>query len=272
MLDSIQSTTDYTIFHSIPGNRKVIKSHVQKLIASIQTENRLHLHPIIVKEANGRYYVKDGQHRLEAARRLNYPVYYVLDEGDLDLTIINDQIQRTWKTYDYLNFFCIKKEREYELFQDLLSNRQMTYASLFALIGSDMYGVGGAFKSGKLKISDFVKDWVKKTQAARLAISSKSSGWKTTFYRRDFILALKWFAKEYPGQFELLLEFLPSHFGELPNKAATESYQIHLVSLYNKYKRGGKKIHHPKDKRNPNQENEEYRDESAKEKYEEIVA
>lgn len=74
MAGQILKTSSYTRFNSMRGNRKVSERHVRSLVNSISNRNLLAANPILVDEAMN---VIDGQHRLEAARKLNTPIYYI---------------------------------------------------------------------------------------------------------------------------------------------------------------------------------------------------
>lgn len=244
--DQLLSTSDYSIFHKVQGNRKISKSHVETLVKSIEIENRLHLHPIIVKELGGKFYIIDGQHRLEAAAILRIPIYYLYDEGSLETAIIIDQVQRSWKLPDYLNFFCDKKLPEYTAFRTHMLSYGMNMTSMMSIIGSNMFQIGRVFKQGKLVLKKSAKEFIVKTYECRKHIENKSSGWKATLYRRDFMLALKWFYIMFPGHFNGLLNDLMNHFGEITPKTGKKTYEFDLISLANSNSNNGKKkIIHP---------------------------
>ena len=102
--NKIFSTTDYDKFNRFTGNRSVTsvkgRHHIDKLIESYK-QNYLPS-PIIVNEDMK---VLDGQHRLEAARALKLPVYFIkLHEPVtvLDIQRINN-ITSKWDTADYLS-------------------------------------------------------------------------------------------------------------------------------------------------------------------------
>ena len=63
-MEKIQKTRDYSIFKKMDGNRHLDRFHLKKLTASIEKDNQLNVHPIIV---NRDFYVIDGQHTAIAA-------------------------------------------------------------------------------------------------------------------------------------------------------------------------------------------------------------
>lgn len=108
---AIQSTTDYSVFTRVEGNRPIKRGHVRNLIESIKEQNLLPSKPIIVTKDMG---IIDGQHRLEAAKILGLPISYIVaDNGvnDLSIPMLNDK-QYPWTTEDYVRYFVIHDENE----------------------------------------------------------------------------------------------------------------------------------------------------------------
>ncbi|MEQ9286955.1 MAG: ParB N-terminal domain-containing protein [Cyclobacteriaceae bacterium] len=69
-------TNDYSSFKKIKGNRGIDPQHVNRLEHSFKKK---HLKtPILLNE---KMEIVDGQHRVEAAKNLNLPVYYIIKEN-----------------------------------------------------------------------------------------------------------------------------------------------------------------------------------------------
>lgn len=73
----MQKTTDYAKI-KIPANRAVCEKHVMNLVELNKENNLLDCYPIIVNE---KLELFDGQHRLECAKRLGPPVYFIEKAG-----------------------------------------------------------------------------------------------------------------------------------------------------------------------------------------------
>ena len=102
--NTIYSTKDFSIFDRIVGNRVPTTARAEKninhIIKSIQ-KKYVPL-PILV---NKHMKVIDGLHRLEAHRRLDIPIRYIITDVDItvaDIQRINN-ISNNWNTEDYLN-------------------------------------------------------------------------------------------------------------------------------------------------------------------------
>src|SRR5690606_27736796 len=116
----MNKTTDYSIFGEIESNREVDLRHVRKLMKAIEKRNLLHLNPIIVDEQNR---VIEGQHRLEAAKQLKLPIYYITD-GNVDksdIAALNTN-KKNWAIQDYINFHCVEKRPGFAVLAKFISN------------------------------------------------------------------------------------------------------------------------------------------------------
>ncbi len=117
---TILSTTDYSIFKTVTGNREISRGHVSKLADAIDNRNMLSARPIIV---NAEFEVIDGQHRLEAAKLLNVPIYYVvMARGDYkDVAILNEAAMN-WSSGDYVTMFAKQGYPQYKKLEDLVKD------------------------------------------------------------------------------------------------------------------------------------------------------
>lgn len=114
---TIQSTNKYELFKPVSSNREVDDRHVRKLMEAIRKKNMLHLNPVVV---NGDMEVIDGQHRLEAAKRLKLVVYYIKESniGRNDIAGMNSN-KKLWSIMDYVNFFAVEGRKDYQEFSKL---------------------------------------------------------------------------------------------------------------------------------------------------------
>lgn len=96
----IMETTDYSIFRSVIENRDIKEERMEVILGSIRKKNLLHLCPLLV---SADMYIIDGQHRLEAAKRLGLSVFYILSDeilGKEDVILFNTT-QNNWELLDY---------------------------------------------------------------------------------------------------------------------------------------------------------------------------
>ena len=99
----VYETTNYSMFKRLDGNRKVLEARVKKITQSIKKVGYIPS-PIVVNEYGE---VVDGQGRLEAAKRMCLPVYYVVIDGiGMDKCIAMNINQTPWTVLDYIECYA----------------------------------------------------------------------------------------------------------------------------------------------------------------------
>jgi len=102
-------TKDYGMFKHIRGNRDLVESNIHAI--KNQLLDRGQQQPILVNE---RYEIIDGQHRLEACKRLKMPVQYIKRTGaNLDDVISTNIVGKKWTLMDYVNRFAVEGNKDY---------------------------------------------------------------------------------------------------------------------------------------------------------------
>lgn len=158
----IRSTTDYSAFKDITGNRTIRPAHVKKLKEAITTDpDSIRYNPILV---NDKMAVIDGQHRIKAIESLGLPVYYIQVQslGIKDVQKLNS-VSKQWQPVDYAQAHSRLGNSNYDYYlafkghnakyKDLSLNHDslMRYLSLNNPITST------SFNDGKLKVDNFDK-------------------------------------------------------------------------------------------------------------------
>lgn len=128
-----QQTKDYEIFKKHASNRPINETLVHRLMNSISEKNLLKIRPIVV---NDEMQILDGQHRLEAARRLGIPIYYQIEKqsDDIDMIRLNAN-QNSWRLEDYHNFYVSQGNQEYQQLDHFLKNHSLTLHNFIKLDG-----------------------------------------------------------------------------------------------------------------------------------------
>lgn len=99
----VQRTNNYSMFKRLEGNRDVSEIRVKKIISSIKKVGYI-TSPIIV---NQKYQVIDGQGRLEALKRLQMPIDYIVEPGaGIDECIAMNINQTNWRIIDYIESYA----------------------------------------------------------------------------------------------------------------------------------------------------------------------
>lgn len=151
VVGKIYSTSNYSKFKYLDGNRKINKNHKKRLIISMGKRN-LKV-PIIVNE---KMQLIDGQHRLEAARDLKLPICYQIISGlNLkDVQLLNTNTSN-WNLDDYMDSYIDLGLPDYEVFKTFMKKYEFAYSQNFTLLNNGVYAGSSEsnFKKGLYKIS-----------------------------------------------------------------------------------------------------------------------
>lgn len=109
----MKRTKNYNMFKGVVGNRPISKKYVEDLMVSITNNNLLDKYPIVV---DGDMRVIDGQHRLEAAKRIGVDIYYmVVEDADIgDVRLLNTN-QHNWTIGDYVRSYADVGNKHYQM-------------------------------------------------------------------------------------------------------------------------------------------------------------
>jgi hypothetical protein len=234
-MEQVQSTKDYNIFNLLPGNRPVDRYHIKKLKSSIEKNNHLNLHPIIV---NQNFEVIDGQHRLEAAKQLGVDVFYIKSDVINDEHLIECNVnQKSFEVENYIDYFAVKdKKDEYIKLKKMMASSGLKPKALLTLIlGVVSSNLLEFLKTGKFKfpskenpdiIMQFYYDFCAYIKDKRIKPFSM-------FTNHNFTRALRWMHKTNGFEQEIFFKKLDLRWFDLkPQRTSEEWYQL-LLSIYN---------------------------------------
>lgn len=148
----VYTTSDYSKFKKLLGNREVSQRRINKIISSINEVGYI-TSPIIVNE---NMEVIDGQGRLEALKELNLPVDYIIVEGaGIDACLNMNIYQEKWRVIDYINSYVERGNENYRRLKVLLDTWPLFSINVVvtALYNLGRYSIS-AIKSGGLVITD----------------------------------------------------------------------------------------------------------------------
>jgi len=135
-----KQTENYEIFKKHSQNREINERVVLRLMNSIKTRNLLEYRPLLV---NKKMEVIDGQHRLEAAKRLCIPIYYTVEEEiDIHDMITLNQTASLWNLEDYLNYYCQSGSEEYQKLKKFMDTYNLSIDLTISILGRPGGGKG----------------------------------------------------------------------------------------------------------------------------------
>jgi len=157
----IQVTKNYAIFvqHSNENRPLDLRKH-KKLMDSMKIYGFLKCFPIVVRRERGgdgkeRLLVKDGQHRLIIAQTLGLAVYWVEEEVDFDVAVVNSAA-KPWQLRDYAQKFAANGNLQYQEGMDFSDQYALPIGTAFALLAgtTTFSNCQNAFIQGSFKVKD----------------------------------------------------------------------------------------------------------------------
>lgn len=151
----VRKTTNYTTFQNLNGNRFIREAHVRRLMKSFERyPNMAPARPVLI---NDKQEIIDGQHRVEACKRLKMPIYYMIIPGlgISDARTLN-ALQSVWGLLDYAESFAMSGVEEYKEFLELYNEYKLPPATLlqYTCDSSDIRSLGETFRSGEYTARD----------------------------------------------------------------------------------------------------------------------
>ena len=234
-MEQVESTNEYGLFSFLKGNRQINKAHLKKLKKSIEKNNHLNLHPMIV---NQNFQIIDGQHRLECARELGIEIFYIKSDVVADEHFIHCNVnQKSLDVENYINYFAIKEQKpEYIQLKEMMALSGLKPKALLTLIiGIVSSNLLEFLKTGKFKFPsqedpnvvlnfyyDF-SDYIKDKRIKPFSI----------FTNQNFTKALRWLFKTAGFESSIFFKKLDLRWFDLkPQRTAEEWYQL-LLNIYN---------------------------------------
>lgn len=152
----INQTTNYEKFNLLDANRKIKEAKVLKLLKSISNGlNLLPYSPILV---DNDMFILDGQHRFEASKRSNNPVYYIIVPKMYieDIAEMNNNSDK-WTIMDFITSYAAAGKEDYiKLLQLKDRYKTMSISTLAEVFALERHGmdVSRNISDGSYKLID----------------------------------------------------------------------------------------------------------------------
>lgn len=241
-VNQLNWTKDHSKFNLLSFNREVDFKRVD-VIKEVIKKNGF-LVPILV---NQNFYVVDGQHRLEAAKKLNVEFSYMIYEiDDSVLPIIVSQLNsssKTWKLRDYFYMWVDQRKENYLYIEELLKKFSIPFEAFWRIAYFTFKGYSdgtltGNFKDGTITFTSNQKAKAEERLKNMKDIMSKEKRFQ------EFGLAFTHAAIKAVVNKKYNHEFMMKALGEDPGcllKAKTcYDFCAQLEDIYNRYSDCGK--------------------------------
>lgn len=233
-------THDYSRFKRFPNNlnRAIKESAVKDLMDSFSNcfdEER----PFV--RVTEKMEIIDGQHRFEAAKRLNLPIIYEIDKDFKIEHMMLHQIQRPWSPTDYVNHYAARGDKSYAFLRDMSGKYNLSLTSVTTLLTGSVFNKN-AMRAGELKfdMKEKVKleDIVSKASQVIYTLKDETNLRPTKFYKcSTFCKALRTFFMEEDIDFERFLNKIRLYWTDITPQQDAEDYIRLFLQIYNKYQR-----------------------------------
>lgn len=234
---SAQKTNDYNLFSLKNNNRPICKKHVDLLAKKIYEKNHTKDCPILV---NKNYEIIDGQHRFEACKKLNLPIYFIMtfEEDDDRLMIEMNVVKKTWVINDYINFYASKGIESYVKIDNLSKKENIP---IFEILRCKNWDCGLSFcqlrdgtfhaKINEEEITEKIKFHHEILEFINTYLFIPSPrNWLTT---RKFIKSLYCLYSKEGFDIEILKKGLTKQSNKLSVSATIKEYIFKLTNIYN---------------------------------------
>lgn len=157
----IQSTTNYSRFKFMDGNRPVNNGRVKKLIKSIKRKDMLQQFPIVCQKNSTGLYIMDGQHRYTAAVALKLPIYFVEAKGvEISDVAATNSAQKGWNARDFVSSYAAQGKEDYITLRDFIEEHGLSVTISANILAGSLVDSGGGLShkllTGTFQVNDLV--------------------------------------------------------------------------------------------------------------------
>lgn len=233
----VEETADYDLFKRHESNRDVNEKKVLALMKSIAEKNQLRSKPILVDNDGN---VIDGQHRLEAARRLGIAIPFYIDaNADINDVVRLNNNQDVWKAADYLKHYASKGSQEYVKLKSFIDVEKISLnVALQLLNGQRSMHFHRKFKQGDYTFPSEIEYQEALERNERIKevidfIKKRTSGNKAYLDRVTFYSALVNFYNITSFSHEVFMHKLSQRLNLMSPRTRECDYAVLFKEIYN---------------------------------------
>jgi len=229
----LQFTKNYDMFELKEDNRDVKDNrHIRDLMGSMERNGFLKSGAISVKNNGNKYVVLDGQHRLEAAKRLGIAVWYTVDDEIPETALPDLQIAKKWLPKDYLKHWLVKGNKSYNKIDEI--HKHYTKVSITTIVhllenGQSINGSRARFETGAVRITHLDKT-LKTLQYAEELYKLYKHEW---LFGRTFLDSFQQIIQIEGYDQKILLQRLKHRSEEFRQMLSPEGYYKMIGGIYN---------------------------------------
>ncbi len=229
-MTTVHTTTDYTLFKPIEGNRNKNLLHLNRLKKSMADT---YLFTVII--VNEKHEIIDGQHRFDVISELGLPLNYIVCKGyGLNEVHILNQNSKTWTSDDYMEGYCKLGYQDYIQYRTFKNTYGIGhYECMWLLNGVQLSKPTEVFYQGLFKVNNYVE--AESLIEKIMLVEPYYADWR----RRSFILAMLQLLKNPNFEFTEFLQKLKLQPTAMVDCSTTNQYVSLIEEIYN-YRRRDK--------------------------------
>lgn len=223
----VETTTNYSMFKPIDGNRNKNLMHINRLKKSMAEK---YLFTIIT--VNEKFEIIDGQHRFDVIQELKLPLHYVICYGyGLNEVHILNANSKTWNANDYLEGYCKMGYKDYIEYKNFKEKYGFGHLESMVILSDGKMGaavnIANNFYKGEFKIKN-------SNEAYIIAEKIKITGqFYEGYTRRSYVYAMINLFKNKNFVFIEFLQKLKTQPTALCDCTSTETYIALIEEIYN---------------------------------------
>lgn len=221
----IYVTDEYDVFERMAGNRQIDEAHVVNLMKRMKKKDLK-----VPIQVNQEFQVVDGQHRLEARRRLGLPVYYYATP-DFQLEEVQElnAAQKKWTNDDFVSSFIELGYKDYASYRWFRHQYKLPHVQSVLLLSGqkDNKNIRQAFKQGAFRVRDL--EGAKKFAEQLTQIAPYFDGWNSSRFVSAMIIA----EGKKNFDFRQFMKKVKTFPGFLKPQINIEGYLEHIEELFN---------------------------------------
>ena len=222
----VYSTTEYSKFKKLRGNRAINELHVRRLVEAIK-EKDLQIPIIVDQDMN----VLDGQHRLDAYKIVGNPIFYIVKDRFVLQDVRNvNSVARKWTLTEYLMSYCKLGKKDYQLLEWFHRTYEFGIAECFAMLNGKGYTNVAILK--EFRKGDFVIDDLE--QGKTWARNINACGEYFQYYKKGtFIKAMLHAMKHKDFKWSIFYKRLCNNSSKLKNQGSRNDFIVNIERIYN---------------------------------------
>jgi hypothetical protein len=234
----IPKTTDYSIFEMHPLNRPLRKNR-DRLLASMKKYGFPPSCAIHVRHNGGKkLLVVRGHHRLEIAKELKLPVYYIIDDTPFDIFELEGDSALRWSLGDFLFARARAGDIECQKLISWIKKHDISVGAASALVGGYQARLGergaanssassaikrGSFTASTLDFANKVAIVTDYCREAGYPFATSSS----------FVVAISKAIQVENFDFERFMGKMANHGHKIKKRSTKEEYLEEIEMIYN---------------------------------------